>query len=103
MRGDWQKLGVIIDDLKTMIHVLSNLPEKYEKIVEILEEKSDDGIDMLTIKTIWDKLSAKYDRMNAKSNQKLRKNRRRSCTCVESGEVSTTVVNIDTRSDIVQS
>ena len=50
-------------------HVLSNLPEEYENIVENLEEKLDDNIDMLTIQIIWDTLSAKYDIMSARSNQ----------------------------------
>ena len=42
-----------------MNHILSNLPE-YEL---------DDGIDMLNIKIIWYELSAKYNGINAWSNQ----------------------------------
>ena len=52
-----------------MTHILSNLPEEYDSIVENLEEKVDDDIDMLTIKKIQEKISVKYDRMNARSNQ----------------------------------
>ena len=29
LRGDLWKLGVIIDDVKMMTHILSNLPEEY--------------------------------------------------------------------------
>ena len=32
MRGNLQKLGVIIDDVGTMIQILSQLPKEYEKI-----------------------------------------------------------------------
>ena len=52
-----------------MTHILSNLPEEYENIFENLEKELDYYIDMLTIKIIWDKLSAKYDSMNVESNQ----------------------------------
>ena len=49
-----------------MTHILSNLPEYYDNIVENLEYRLDDDIHMLAIKIIWYKLSAKYDRMNAR-------------------------------------
>ena len=52
-----------------MTHVLSSLPELYKNIVGNLENKLDDDIDTLTIKRVWYKLSAKYDRNNAISNQ----------------------------------
>ena len=42
-----------------MTHILSNIPEEYENIVENLEYKLDDDIDMLIIEIIWDKLSEK--------------------------------------------
>ena len=50
-------------------HILSNLLEKYENIIENLEDNLDDNIDMLNMKKIWDKLSSKYDIMNALSNK----------------------------------
>ena len=70
LRGDLRKLGVIIDDVEITTHILSNLIEKYENIVENLEDESDDNIDMLTIEIIRGKLSAKYNIMNARSNFK---------------------------------
>ena len=64
-----QKSGFIVGDVEIMTHVIFNLPEEYEKIFENLEKELDYYIDMLTIKIIWDKLSAKYDSMNVESNQ----------------------------------
>ena len=62
-------MGVIIDDVEVMAQILSNLPEEYKDIVENLEDRLNDNIDMLTIKIFWDNLSANYNRMNARSNQ----------------------------------
>ena len=68
-RANLRKLGVIVDDAEMMTHIISNLPEEYENIVENLEDELDDDIAMLNIKIIWDKLSAKYNRMNTRSNK----------------------------------
>ena len=62
-------MGVIIDYVEMMIHILSNISEEYENIVENLEDELDKDIDMLTIEIIQDVLSAKYDKMNARSNK----------------------------------
>ena len=59
----------MIDYVEMMSHLLSDLHEEYYNIVEKLEENFDDNIDMLTIKRIWDKLSANYNIMNVWSNQ----------------------------------
>ena len=56
-------MGFIVDDVEIMTYILSNLPEEYEKIIENLEDELDDDIDMFTIKNIWDKLSANYNRV----------------------------------------
>ena len=68
LRGNLWKLGVLIDDVLMMTHILYNLPEEYYNIFETLEDELYDDIDMLTIERIWYKISAKYDRMNAWSN-----------------------------------
>ena len=60
---------VIIDNVEMMTHILSNLTEGYYNIVKNMEDELYEDIDMLTIEIIWDKLSAKYDIMNALSNQ----------------------------------
>ena len=70
LRGNLRKLGVIIDDVEIMTHILSILPEEYENIVENFEEKLDDRICSLTIDRIWGKLSAKYSGIIARSNKK---------------------------------
>ena len=69
LRCDLQKLGIIIDDVEMMTHVLSNLTEEYKNVVETFEKKMDDDINILTMERIRDKLSARYDRMNTWSNQ----------------------------------
>ena len=38
LRGDSQKIDVHIDDSVMMTHILSNFPEEYQTIVEILEK-----------------------------------------------------------------
>ena len=50
-------------------HIFSNLTEEYENIVEDLKDELNEGIDMLTINSIWDNLSAKYNIINARSNK----------------------------------
>ena len=52
-----------------MTQILFKLSEEYENTIENLEEKLDDNIYMLGIKIIWDKLSAKYNRMNEWYNE----------------------------------
>ena len=52
-----------------MTHILPNIPEEYENVFENLVDKLYDDIDMLTIKRIWDKLSAKYNRMDTRFNK----------------------------------
>ena len=48
-----------------MTHILYILPEEYKNIVENLEDSLDDDVDMIMIETIWEKLSSKYNIMNA--------------------------------------
>ena len=40
-----------------MTHILSNLPEEYQTIMKILEEKLDDKDDPLSINMICDKIT----------------------------------------------
>ena len=47
-----------------MTHILSNLPEEYQIIVESIEEKLYEKYHPLTIERIRDKLSAEIDQMN---------------------------------------
>ena len=50
-----------------MTHILSNLPEEYQSIVEILEDKLDDKDDHLNIERILEKLLVKFGHMNEQS------------------------------------
>ena len=45
-------------------HILSNLPEAYDNIIENLEDELDNDNYHLAIKRISDKLLDKYDQMN---------------------------------------
>ena len=54
-----------------MSHILSNLPEEYQTIVEIIGDKLDDDSDFITIERIRDKILVKYDRTNKKSGTKM--------------------------------
>ena len=70
LRGDLRKLDVQIDDSEVMTHILSNLPEEYQNIVETIEYKLDYEENPLAIDRIHDKLSVKYYRMNEQSTMK---------------------------------
>ena len=66
-------MGVNIYDVEIMIHIISNPPKEFEKIIEILADKLYDNIDLSKIEIIWDKLSANYNIMSIKFNQKQEK------------------------------
>ena len=51
--------------------ILSNLPEEYQTIVEILEDKLDDDSDFITIERIREKILVKYDQINKQSRPKI--------------------------------
>ena len=53
-----------------MSHILSNLPEEYQTIVEILEDKLDDDSDFITIQRIRDNILVKYHQTNKNEVQK---------------------------------
>ena len=53
-----------------MSHILSNLPEEYQTIVEILEDKLDDDSDFITIERIRDNILVKYYQTNKNQDQK---------------------------------
>ena len=63
----YKKTNVHIYDSEMMTHVLLNLPEEYQTIVEILEDKLNDKDDPLTIESISDNILVKFDQMKEKS------------------------------------
>ena len=50
-----------------MTHILLNLPEEYQDIVKILEDKLDDKDEPITIDRIYEKFLVKLERMNKNS------------------------------------
>ena len=50
-----------------MTHMLLNLPEEYQTIVEIIEDYLDDKNNPLTIERTRDKIFVKLDQMNIQS------------------------------------
>ena len=50
-----------------MTRILSNLPEEYQTIIEVLKYELYDKDDPLIIERIRDKLSVKFDQMNEQS------------------------------------
>ena len=53
-----------------MSHILANLSEEYQTIIEILEDKLDYDSDSITIERIRDKIFLKYEQINKKSRTK---------------------------------
>ena len=96
--GDLRKLEVIIDDVKIMTHIMYDLPEQYKSIVSNLEDWLNYDINPLTIKSIRDKLSEKYDLMTVRFNTKTsRENENPSTLNINSMEHATIVVHTSTR------
>ena len=54
-----------------MSHIIANLPEEYQTIVEIIEHKLDYDSDFITIEMISDKILVKYDQINKQSRPKF--------------------------------
>ena len=54
-----------------MSHILSDLPEEYQTILEIIEDKLDDDSEFITIERIRDKILVKYYQTNKKSRPKM--------------------------------
>ena len=54
-----------------MTHILSNLPEEYQTILEIIEDKLDNDSDFITIERVRDKIFVKCERTIKKSRPKM--------------------------------
>ena len=75
IRGDLKKLDWHIDDSEMMTHILSNLPEEYHTIMEILEDKLDGKFTPLTIdKYPWQAFSENW--LNKQTNRNKAFNKR---------------------------
>ena len=85
-----------------MTHILSKLSEEYENVVENLEDRLDDDIDMLIIKgfgTSYHPSTIEWMRNPIKTKEN---NKGRHYTYTKSRERAETVVNMGTRVDILQ-
>ena len=71
LREDLQNLDVHIDNSEITTHIISNLTEEYQNIVEIIYGDLDDEDNQLTIEMIRDKLSVNYDQMNKNPRPKI--------------------------------
>ena len=60
-----------IDDSEMMSHILSNLPEEYQTIKEILEDKLDYNSEFITIERIRDNILVNYDQITNNKDQKF--------------------------------
>ena len=57
-----------ISDEDLMIHILNNLPEEYENMVETMEVEMEDKMNPLKLKTLRERLRAKYQRLKKRNS-----------------------------------
>ena len=46
-----------------MIHIMNNLPQEYDTVVEVMERKLNDLVDLLTLRNLKNELLLKYNRI----------------------------------------
>ena len=63
-------MGIKIDDSEMMTHIIQNLPEEYQNMVQMIKYRLDDEDNCLTIERIGDKHLIKYDQMDEQSRPK---------------------------------
>ena len=63
IRKRLKKMSNEISDEDMMIHILNNLPEEYDTVVEAMERKLDDLVDPLTLRNLKNELMLKYKRI----------------------------------------
>ena len=56
-----------VSDNHLMIHILLNLPEEYDTLVETMEKELNNSTDPLTIEGMKERLHAKWERMNRRN------------------------------------
>ena len=52
-----------ISDEDMMIHIMNNLPQEYDTVVEAMERKLDNLVDPLTLRNLKNELLLKYNRI----------------------------------------
>ena len=63
IRNRLKKMSNEISDEDMMIHILNNLPEEYNTVVETMERKLDDLVDPLTLSNLKNDLMLKYNKI----------------------------------------
>ena len=70
IRKRLKKIGNEISDEDMMIHIMNNLPQEYDTVVEALERKLDDLVDPLTLRNLKNELLLKYNRIKKNKGMK---------------------------------
>ena len=63
IRKRMKKMSNEISDEDVMIHILNNLPEEYDTVVEAMERKLDNSVDLFTLRNLKNELMLKYNRI----------------------------------------
>ena len=70
IRTRLKKMNVQIEDDYFMIHILNNLPQEYDQVVDSLEDRIDAKLDPLTLEILREKLSSKYEKLQDAHKEK---------------------------------
>ena len=70
IRKRLKKMGNEISDEDMMIHIMNNLPQEYDTVVEAMERKLDDLVDPLTLRNLKNELLLKYNRIKKNKGMK---------------------------------
>ena len=70
LRSRLKEMGTDIDDEFLILHILNNLPIKYDNVVENLEERVDSVINPLGMEDVCQKLSEKFEKMKIRKKIK---------------------------------
>ena len=65
-RSRLKKMGTEIEESYLMMHVLKNMPNAYDNLIDTLEDCLDSVTDPLIIENLREKLSEKYEKIKAK-------------------------------------
>ena len=68
-----KKMRIQIDDEYLMMHIINNLPRRYDNLIENPEDRLDSIVDPLTISMLRDKLSKKYEKIKKRKGVKHNK------------------------------
>jgi len=70
IRKRLKKMGNEISNDDMMIHIMNNLPQEYDTVVEAMERKLDDLVDPLTLRNLKNEILLKYNRIKKNKGMK---------------------------------